>query len=147
MHKSKELGDRIRHPSLKTIWQRAIVLQTLYKLNDNASVGQVYEQVIHDRQGLDLSAVHDMLEMLHELGIVSRTDLTHGCTTYGLVVKQPGHHLICCQCGCITDVADDCLASVTETIRQDFDFEPTSSQFAVFGICRACHGELQRDRA
>ena len=145
MRDSKDLGDRVRRPGLRIIWQRAIILQALYKLNDKVSVDQVYDQEIQCRSDVDPSTVHHTLETLEELGIVCRTDQDHACAAYEIVGKQPGHHLICCQCGCIIGVADDYVLPVAETIRQDFGFEPTSTQFAVLGICQACRGELLHD--
>ena len=39
------------------------------------------------------------------------------------------------------ELDDAYLTPVAENIRQDFDFDPVSSHFAIFGICQSCREE------
>ena len=48
------------------------------------------------------------------------------------------HHLICLDCGCITEVQDEVLDPVREQVRSRYGFEPHIDHFALYGVCPAC---------
>ena len=141
MHALQDLMDRVRQHGLRITRQRSIILQALCELEGHVSAEEVYERVTLHRRDVDLSTVYRTLETLHDLDIVSHTDLGHGCTEYEIVGEQPHHHLVCQHCGRMIELDDAYLAPVVESIRQDFGFAPTSTHFAIFGICRACRGK------
>jgi Fur family ferric uptake transcriptional regulator len=141
MHELQDLIDRVRQAGLRITRQRAIILQALCELKGHASAEKVYDRVTLHRRDVDLSTVYRTLETLHNLDVVSQTDLGHGCSEYEIVGEQPHHHLICQHCGCMIELEDAYLAPIAESIRQDFDFDLTSSHFAIFGICHVCRDE------
>ncbi|MGD9050097.1 MAG: transcriptional repressor [Anaerolineae bacterium] len=145
MQDLQDLMDRVRQHGLRITRQRAIILQALCELKRHASAEEVYDRVTLHRRDLDLSTVYRTLETLHNLGIVSQTDLGHGCSEYEIVGEQPHHHLVCQHCGRIIELDDAYLATVAENIRQDFGFAPASTHFAIFGTCKACRA--QQDQA
>ena len=85
MHDLQKLIDRIRQHGLRITRQRAIILQAHCELNAYASVEAVYDRVTLHRRDVDLSTVYRTLDTLHNAGIVSRTDLGHGCAEYEIV--------------------------------------------------------------
>jgi Fe2+ or Zn2+ uptake regulation protein len=133
--------DRVRQHGLRITRQRAIILQALCELKRHASAEEVHDRVTLHRRDVDLSTVYRTLETLHNLGILSQTDLGHGCSEYEIVGEEPHHHLVCQHCGRMIELDDAYLATVAESIRQDFGFDPTSTHFAIFGICQACREE------
>jgi Fur family ferric uptake transcriptional regulator len=144
MQDLQRLIDRTRQCGLRITRQRAIILQALCELKAHASADKVYDRVTLHRRDVDLSTVYRTLETLHNVGIVSRTDLGRGCAEYEIVGEQPHHHLVCQHCGCMIELDDAYLAPVAEDIRQDFGFDPVSSHFAIFGICQSCLKEQRQ---
>jgi Fe2+ or Zn2+ uptake regulation protein len=141
MYTLQDLLDRVRQHGLRITRQRGIILQALCELEGHASAEEVYDRVILHQRDVDLSTVYRTLETLHDLDIVSHTDLGHGCTEYEIVGEQPHHHLVCQRCGHVLELDDAYLAPVVESIHRDFEFDLTSSHFAIFGICGACRGK------
>jgi Fur family transcriptional regulator, ferric uptake regulator len=137
----QDLLNRVRQHGLRITRQRGIILQALCELEGHASAEEVYDRVILHQRDVDLSTVYRTLETLHDLDIVSHTDLGHGHTEYEIVGEQPHHHLVCQHCGQIVELDDAYLAPIVHSIRQKFGFATTSSHFAIFGICRACRGK------
>lgn len=144
MRNLQELIDRARRYGLRITRQRAMILQALCELKAHASAEAVYDRVTLHRRDMDLSTVYRTLETLHNVGIVSRTDLGHGCAEYEIVGDQPHHHLVCQHCGRTIELDDAYLAPLAESIRQDFDFDPVSTHFAIFGTCQVCLEELRQ---
>jgi Fe2+ or Zn2+ uptake regulation protein len=95
MHSLQDLIARVRRHGLRITHQRAIILQALCELGGHASAEEVYDRVTLHRCDVDLSTVYRTLETLHNLDIVSQTDLGHGCTEYEIVGEQLHHHLVC----------------------------------------------------
>jgi Fur family ferric uptake transcriptional regulator len=138
MQDLQKLLDRVRQHGIRITRQRAIILQVLCELEGHASAEEVFNQVSLHRRDVDLSTVYRTLERLHELNILSQTDLGHGYTEYEIVGRQPHHHLVCQHCGQIIELDDDYLTPMAESIRKDLNFVLASSHFALFGICQAC---------
>jgi Fur family ferric uptake transcriptional regulator len=144
MHDLQRLIDRARQCDLRITRQRAIIMQALCELEGHTGAEEIYDRVTLHRRDVDLSTVYRTLETLHNAGIVSRTDLGHGCAEYEIIGEQPHHHLICQHCGRIIELDDAYLAPIAENIHQDFDFSTVSSHFAIFGICQSCLKEQRQ---
>ena len=132
------LIDRVRQRGCRVTRQRLAILQALCELDGHASAEQIHERVAQYQKDVDLSTIYRTLERLRDAHVVSQTDLGRGCAEYEIVTDHPHHHLICQQCGRVTDLDHGYLAPVAGAIRQNFGFCPTFDHFAIFGLCKNC---------
>ena len=138
------LIDRARRHGVRMTRQRAIVLQALCELDGHGSAEEIYKQATLHRRDVDLSTVYRTLERLRDLRILSQTDLGRGCAEFEVMTDRPHHHLVCRNCGSVTDLDHGYLADAAQGIRQEFDFEPIFDHFAIFGWCRECREAERR---
>ena len=138
MDEVQVLMGQARQHGLRMTRPRVLILQTLCELGGHASAEDVYEQAILRRRDVDLSTVYRTLERLRDLRILSQTDLGRGHAEYEVVTDQPHHHLVCQGCGQVLELDHTYLATSSEAIRRDFDFEPIFDHFAIFGWCEEC---------
>jgi Fur family ferric uptake transcriptional regulator len=120
--------------------QRQLVLEAVSTLG-HATPDEVHAEVQRTSAAVNLSTVYRTLELLEELGLVTHTHLGHGAPTYHPAQEADHLHLVCRDCGRVTEadvsVADDLVAQVA----QRHGFETDVRHFAIFGRCASCRKE------
>jgi Fur family ferric uptake transcriptional regulator len=84
-----------------------------------------------------LSTIYRNLDGLERLKVIDRTRLGHGPATCHLAAAAHGH-LVCEQCGSITEVPGDMFQDLAATVKTRYGFAIDPHRFAVTGCCAAC---------
>lgn len=133
----EQLTRELRSKGYRLTPQRQLVLAAVESL-EHATPDTICAEVRKTASGVNLSTVYRNLELLEELGLVSRTHLGHGAPVYHAVGRSDHLHLVCRSCGKVeeTDVgaADEMVALVNER----YGFEADVSHLGIFGRCREC---------
>jgi Fur family ferric uptake transcriptional regulator len=117
--------------------QRLMILSVLAEAGDHISAEAIHERVQGSYPYLNLSTVYRTLELFRDRGIISETDLGGGVRQFELL-GHPHHHLICLQCGAITELAAVVLAPIKAWLLAEQGFEARLDHLAIFGYCRDC---------
>jgi Fur family ferric uptake transcriptional regulator len=84
--------------------------------------------------------VYRALDLLEDLGVVSHTHLTHGSPTYQVADHVDHLHLVCRNCGSITE-ADLALAEpLARAVREQHGFRTDLPHLSLHGVCEKCTG-------
>ena len=83
------------------------------------------------------STIYRNLEELERLQVIDRTQMAHGPATYHLASAAHGH-LVCENCGSITELPSEAFRSLADTARRRHGFTINPGRFAVTGRCAAC---------
>ncbi len=87
--------------------------------------------------GISPSTVYRVLQRLNELGIVEHVHSGNGPAFYHL--HDGAHaHLVCNDCGVITDIPDTVLRGVGRKIRETYGFSIEPHHSALLGLCATC---------
>ncbi|MQA88026.1 MAG: transcriptional repressor [Streptosporangiales bacterium] len=119
--------------------QRQLVLEAVTALQ-HATPEEVLEQVRRTAHGVNISTVYRTLELLEELGLVTHTHLGHGAPTYHAAADADHVHLVCRECGKITEVSPAIADTLVQDLRAEQGFEPDIHHLTVFGRCAECRG-------
>lgn len=117
--------------------QRQLVLQAVQSLG-HATPEDVASEVRRVAGAVSLSTVYRTLELLEELALVRHTHLGHGAPTFHPAAASEHVHLVCRDCGSVTEIG---VADVQESIDRvagEHDFAVDVSHFAIFGRCGGC---------
>ena len=117
--------------------QRQLVLEAVTGLG-HATPDEIADRVRRTAQGVNISTVYRTLELLEELGLVTHTHLGHGAPTYSVTTDDDHVHLVCRDCGDVSEVPPDVIAPVVEQLAATRGFTVDVGHFAVFGRCAAC---------
>lgn len=123
-------GERI------TIARRAL-LTALAEADDHRSAEELAAEVARAHPEIHRATIYRTLERLRRLGVVEHTHLGHGPAVYHLS-DQVHQHLVCEECGAVTEVPPEVFHPVERTLLRDYGFAVTSRHFAVVGRCRSC---------
>ena len=133
----------LRRRRLRVTRQRLALLEALRHSGDHTTALDLLDQARTDVAVLDPSTVYRTLSRLCEVGLVSQTDLGTGERTYHWRGGTPHHHLVCTECGGITQLPHELLRSVADRLHRDFGFQAEIDHWAVYGRCRDCDGAAQ----
>ncbi|WP_371777039.1 Fur family transcriptional regulator [Streptomyces sp. NBC_01438] len=117
--------------------QRQLVLEAVDAL-EHATPDEILSEVRRTASGVNISTVYRTLELLEELGLVSHAHLGHGAPTYHLADRHHHIHLVCRDCGDVTEADVGVVTEFTEKLRGTFGFETDMKHFAIFGRCADC---------
>jgi len=134
---SVSLAEELRARGLRLTAQRQLVLESVYRLG-HATPDQVHAEVARTAAGVNITTVYRTLELLEELGLVTHAHLSHGAPTYHAVGEQQHVHLVCRECGGLSEMPLDLLAPVAETVRRERNFRVDVEHVALFGVCSDC---------
>jgi len=131
------LQDRLRARGYRITPQRQLVLDAVSALR-HGTPDEICAEVQRRASGVNLSTVYRTLELLEELGMVTHTHLGHGAPTYHSATDEEHLHLVCRDCGAVTET-DVALADpfVAELARRH-GFVTDVAHFSVYGTCREC---------
>jgi len=144
-----QAGARSEHESIEAVLAlireqggratpaRRLLLQALFGSRDHRSAEELAAEVRSHAPDVHLSTVYRNLEELERLGIIDSTRMGEGPATYHLASAAHGH-LVCEQCGSMTEVPDDMFQALIESARTQYGFAINTHRFAVTGLCANC---------
>jgi Fur family ferric uptake transcriptional regulator len=126
--------------------QRQLVLAAVTKL-EHATPEEIWADVQQTASGVNISTIYRALELLEQLGLVTHTHLGHGAPSYHLAAEAEHVHLVCSECGRITQVSPDAVAALVSALNDTYGFETDVGHLTVFGRCEQCRGEPEAGAA
>ncbi len=118
--------------------QRESVLAVIADSEAHLNAEEILRRVRRRYPYLNKSAVYRSLDLLTQLGLVTQTDLGQGRVEYELHQHPHHHHLICRDCGAITQVDHTSFHALEKRLLEKYGFEADLEHFAIFGHCRKC---------
>jgi Fur family peroxide stress response transcriptional regulator len=117
--------------------QRRALLEAVLGRDDHPTANQVFEAVRVRNRGISRATVHRNLELLAEMGVITKTCHTGGVARYDARIDIH-HHLICLRCNSVADIDDEHLSSLVIPDTSAFGFEVSDFRVQLRGICRNC---------
>lgn len=130
MDKQKLLQEK----GLKTTTARVALLDFLEQEGSPLDVVTIVEKL---HQQADQATVYRILDILTKKDLVNRLEFGEGKYRYE-IQKNHHHHLICTNCGTISDVPGDFLGKFEKEIKDKKGFLVKSHLLEFFGLCRSC---------
>jgi Fur family transcriptional regulator, ferric uptake regulator len=138
------LKERLKECGYKFTGQRSAVLDVLVKNSGkHLSTEDVYNFVKEKNPEIGLATVYRTLMLLERIGLVYKLDLDDGFSKYELVKQNEDHrhhHLICSNCGSVSEVEDDLLESLEKQILIKNKFLVKDHRVKFYGLCEKCRG-------
>jgi len=118
--------------------QRMMIASAIEASDGHISAEEIYAQVITRYPQVNISTVYRTLELLTQLGLVTDTDFGEGRVRYHPVGKGHHHHLVCQECGGITDLDEIVLSPLKLILLRQYGFSADLRHLAIFGRCKKC---------
>ena len=131
------LAAMLRERGLRLTPQRQLILEAVHELG-HATPESVHHHVRERAAGINITTVYRTLELLEELGLVNHTHLSHGSPTYHAAGEDQHVHLVCRNCGSISEVDPSVMQPVTDRLRDEKGFRVDVGHVSLFGECGDC---------
>jgi Fur family ferric uptake transcriptional regulator len=120
--------------------QRQLVLDAVQTLK-HATPEAICADVRRTASGVNITTVYRTLELLESLGMVTHTHLGHGAPTYHEAGGDEHVHLVCRDCGEVSEAPPSVVAGLVEQLAREREFTVDVGHFAIFGQCAGCQQE------
>lgn len=121
--------------------QREMIIEAIAHGGQHISAEEILNQIRHRTRAVNIATVYRTLDLLVEQGLTSRIDLGEGRVIYATNQHGPHIHLVCRQCGRITDADQDLLSSLNCDLQSRYQFVADLQHISVLGLCRECQAK------
>ena len=137
--------EELRSRGYRVTPQRQLVLEAINKL-EHATPEDICAEVRQTARGVNISTVYRTLELLEQLSLVTHSHLGHGAPRYHLAAEAEHVHLVCSECGSITEVAPGAVAPLVSALDEKYGFQTDVGHLTVFGRCESCRDGAKAER-
>ncbi|MGH2516705.1 MAG: Fur family transcriptional regulator [Ktedonobacterales bacterium] len=130
--------ERFRHLGLRVTPQRLLILEALETSGGHMTADAILHWTAERYPAINLATIYRTLDLLTSVGLVTQTDLGGGASEFEIVGDTLHHHLVCEQCGSVTEVDDALLVPMRERLLRDYGFRASARHIGLFGVCKAC---------
>ncbi|MBX6371087.1 MAG: transcriptional repressor [Acidothermus sp.] len=132
---------RLRAKGYRLTPQRQLVLEAIAELG-HATPEEIINYVRDVASGVNISTVYRTLDLLEELSLVTHTHLGHGAPTYHVAENSAHVHLVCRDCGAVTEIPSQAVEPLLDRLESDYGFVADVHHFAIFGRCVSCRDAI-----
>lgn len=131
------MTQSFKDAGIKSTGSRIAVLEILENDGTPMDVSMIIKSL--DKMGLnpDQATVYRILNTFYEKGIIKRIEIGEGKYRYEKS-DMDHHHLICSDCGSITDVEDEFMEKIEKEIELKKGFLVKNHSLEFFGLCQNC---------
>ncbi len=140
MSHSGDIVKKLTEEGYRLTPQRLMTIAAIEHSDGHISAEEIYAQVMAKYPHVNISTVYRTLELLKKLGLVTETDFDEGRVRYHPVGKGHHHHLVCQECGGITDLDEAVLTPLKDALLREYGFKADLRHLAIFGRCGKCRG-------
>lgn len=130
--------EELRRRGYRLTPQREMVLAAVHALPQAASAEEIHAQVARQSSSIELSTIYRTLDLLNELGLVTRIEMGDRQRMYELARHRLPHlHAVCRACGTILSVDLDVLQPLFSHLDA-IHFTADRTNITISGLCTAC---------
>lgn len=125
---------------LKFTIQREVILEMLYNSDEHLTPEALHHliQEKHPELGTGIATVYRTLSLLEDSDMVTSLSFGAQGKKYELGAKDHHDHLICTQCGSITEFVDEAIETRQQEIAKALGFKMEEHSMQIYGICQNC---------
>jgi Fur family ferric uptake transcriptional regulator len=130
---------------------REAVFDVLSNSEGHLSAEDIYMKARPKYPGVGLTTVYRTLDVLSDLGMVSKLDFGDGRSRYELSEGSDGvchhHHLVCTECKKVIDYTDfideevELLRQTEKGLAEKYRFSINNHIIQFYGLCEKCRGK------
>lgn len=143
-NKDKEIDKDIRNKDLKkaglkVTGPRIKILHILETAKSrHLSAEDIYKNLMETGDDIGLATVYRVLTQFEAAGLVMRHNFEGGHSVFELDDGQHHDHLVCINCGKVSEFVDSTIEERQVEIAKKMQFRMTDHTLYIFGFCHDC---------
>ncbi len=136
----EEFKQLLKKNGEKFTIQREVILETLYNSDEHLTPEALHQLIQKQRPELKtgIATIYRTLSRLEESDIVTSLSFGAQGKKYELGAKDHHDHMICTECGEITEFVDDEIEKRQDLIAKEFGFQIKDHSMQIYGLCKKC---------
>ncbi|TVP74452.1 MAG: transcriptional repressor [Gemmatimonadales bacterium] len=133
-------GRYLREQGLPVTQQREAVAQVVFGSDAHLSVEEIESILREEGDRIGKATIYRTLDLLVKSKLVEEHDFGEGFKRYEhRLSRQPDHdHLICRECGQVTEFKDPELRRMQERVAREHGFVTSRHKLEIYGLCAPC---------
>ena len=134
----------LKKNNLKFTIQREVILDTLYNSDEHLTPELLHHRIQskHPQLKTGIATVYRTLALLEDSQMVTSLSFGAQGKKYELGAKEHHDHLICTECGTITEFVDEDIEKRQHDITDELGFKMSDHSMQIYGICKKCQKQL-----
>ncbi len=135
----------LKKNKLKFTIQREVILKTLYDSDEHLTPEALHQLIQKKYPDLKagIATVYRTLSLLEDSNVVTSLSFGAQGKKYELGAKEHHDHLICTECGEITEFVDEEIEKRQHAITDDLGFKMLDHSMQIYGICKKCQAKIK----
>jgi Fur family ferric uptake transcriptional regulator len=131
---------------LRSTDQRKLIVETFFLSDNHVSIEELLAQVRAKDPRVGYATVYRTLKLLAECGVANERRFGDGLTRYELADDASHHdHLICVDCGDITEFEEPRIEELQEGVARKHGFELRTHKHELYGVCPRCQAKRRTE--
>lgn len=136
-------GRYLREQGLPVTQQREAVAEVVFGSDEHLSVDDIETHLREEGDRIGKATIYRTLDLLVRSKLVEEHDFGEGFKRYEhRLSRRPEHeHLICMECGGVTEFQSQEVKKIEEQIQHSHGFRPVRHKLEIYGLCEGCQRE------
>lgn len=144
-HKLLQFQQHLIRSGLKATRQRQLIARAFFATHAHISAEALYRRVSGRAPRIGLVTVYRTLKLLKDAGLAYERQFGEGRALFEHASSERHHdHLICTECGKITEFANREIEALQEQIASGFGYAIQYHKLELYGLCRDCGANVGR---
>lgn len=140
-------NEYIRSKGLKETSQRNTILNAFLSAEEHLTAEDILRLVNKKKSKVGFATVYRTMKLITDSGVAQEVVFGDGISRFEHKYGHPHHHhLICTDCGEVTEFSSRKMEEVEKHILKKYSFRAESHHFKIFGLCQKCEKKRQRDK-
>jgi Fur family ferric uptake transcriptional regulator len=132
---------------LRSTEQRRVIIDTFFGSTEHITIDTLLREVRAIDARVGYATVYRTMKLLTESGVVQEHKFGDGFTRYELSDDHAHHdHLICMECGKITEFEEDAIEELQGKIAKRHGFLVRAHKHEMYGVCAECQAKARVGR-
>jgi len=130
---------------LKFTIQREVILEMLYNSDEHLTPEGLHHliQEKHPDLNTGIATVYRTLSLLEDSAMVTSLSFGAQGKKYELGAKDHHDHIICTECGSISEFVDEEIELKQKKIAEKLGFLMQEHSMQIYGICKTCQNKMK----
>jgi Fur family ferric uptake transcriptional regulator len=135
----QRVRDEARRRNVRWTNQRQAIVETFVSCDDHLTVEELHRRVRLSDPTVSAATVYRTINMLTEIGVALKRQFGSGSAVFERSFGKDHHdHLVCTQCGSITEFHHEIIEKMQEEVAGKHGFELVSHRLELYGSCAVC---------
>lgn len=135
----KIFTELLKAKGMKLTKPRNAILEAVYKTHVHFNVDDLYDNIRKKQKYVSKPTVYRTIPLLLEAGLIKKSFSSNDTDYFEHILGHQEHlHLICVQCGKVTELNCEVLEQKLNELAEKENFQVSEKSVIIKGICSDC---------